>query len=465
MKDEMYEQENQSEDEVIQEQTDLQKQEETAEMSEAEATEAETDAKEVKAESGEGSETKTGTEKKKKEMTLQKKWGMVVAMALVFGLIAGGTMYGVNAAANRLYSQNHISQTDTTEASTSESSSGVTQVADNAMPSVVTISTMSVEEMRSFFGGTQQYEVEGAGTGVIIGENDTELLIATNNHVVEGASSLSVGFIDESTVSAEIKGTDAENDLAVISVKLSDISKDTMNQIKIASIGDSDELQLGEQVVAIGNALGYGQSVTSGYVSALNRDLSLTDESGNTINSTGLIQTDAAINPGNSGGALLNMNGELIGINEAKSGTTSSGTTVDNIGFAIPINKAQESLQNLMNQETREKVSEDQASYIGIQGASVSSDEQEKFSIPAGVVVASVVEDGPAAQAGIQEGDIITELDGRSVSSIEGLQDTLQYYAAGETVDIVVQRADNGSYQEQTLSITLGSAQDAETNN
>ena len=465
MKDEMYEQENQSEDEVIQEQTDLQKQEEAAEMSEAEATEAETDAKEVKAESGEGSDTKTGTEKKKKEMTLQKKWGMVVAMALVFGLIAGGTMYGVNAAANRLYSQNHISQTDTTEASTSESSSGVAQVADNAMPSVVTISTMSVEEMRSFFGGTQQYEVEGAGTGVIIGENDTELLIATNNHVVEGASSLSVGFIDESTVSAEIKGTDAENDLAVISVKLSDISTDTMNQIKIASIGDSDELQLGEQVVAIGNALGYGQSVTSGYVSALNRDLSLTDESGNTINSTGLIQTDAAINPGNSGGALLNMNGELIGINEAKSGTTSSGTTVDNIGFAIPINKAQESLQNLMNQETREKVSEDQASYIGIQGASVSSDEQEKFSIPAGVVVASVVEDGPAAQAGIQEGDIITELDGRSVSSIEGLQDTLQYYAAGETVDIVVQRADNGSYQEQTLSITLGSAQDAETNN
>ena len=465
MKDEMYEQEKQSEDEVIQEQTDLQKQEETAEMSEAEATEAETDAKEVKAESGEGSETKTGTEKKKKEMTLQKKWGMVVAMALVFGLIAGGTMYGVNAAANRLYSQNHISQTDTTEASTSESSSGVAQVADNAMPSVVTISTMSVEEMRSFFGGTQQYEVEGAGTGVIIGENDTELLIATNNHVVEGASSLSVGFIDESTVSAEIKGTDAENDLAVISVKHSDISTDTMNQIKIASIGDSDKLQLGEQVVAIGNALGYGQSVTSGYVSALNRDLSLTDESGNTINSTGLIQTDAAINPGNSGGALLNMNGELIGINEAKSGTTSSGTTVDNIGFAIPINKAQESLQNLMNQETREKVSEDQASYIGIQGASVSSDEQEKFSIPAGVVVASVVEDGPAAQAGIQEGDIITELDGRSVSSIEGLQDTLQYYAAGETVDIVVQRADNGSYQEQTLSITLGSAQDAETNN
>ena len=465
MKDEMYEQENQSEDEVIQEQTDLQKQEEAAKMAEAEATEAETDAKEVKAESGEGSETKTGTEKKKKEMTLQKKWGMVVAMALVFGLIAGGTMYGVNAAANRLYSQNHISQTDTTEASTSESSSGVAQVADNAMPSVVTISTMSVEEMRSFFGGTQQYEVEGAGTGVIIGENDTELLIATNNHVVEGASSLSVGFIDESTVSAEIKGTDAENDLAVISVKLSDISTDTMNQIKIASIGDSDELQLGEQVVAIGNALGYGQSVTSGYVSALNRDLSLTDESGNTINSTGLIQTDAAINPGNSGGALLNMNGELIGINEAKSGTTSSGTTVDNIGFAIPINKAQESLQNLMNQETREKVSEDQASYIGIQGASVSSDEQEKFSIPAGVVVASVVEDGPAAQAGIQEGDIITELDGRSVSSIEGLQDTLQYYAAGETVDIVVQRADSGSYQEQTLSITLGSAQDAETNN
>lgn len=405
-------------------------------------------------------EEKQPGKKEKRISSLQKKWGMIIAMALVFGLIAGGTMYGVNAAANRVYSQSHISKTDT-DSSKDSSGSGVEEVAENAMPSVVTISTMSVEEMRSFFGGTQQYEVEGAGTGVIVGKNDTELLIATNNHVVEGATSLSVGFIDESTVAAEVKGTDADNDLAVVSVKLSDISTDTMNQIKVASIGDSDDLKLGEQVVAIGNALGYGQSVTSGYVSALDRDLSLTDENGNTINSTGLIQTDAAINPGNSGGALLNMNGELIGINEAKSGTTASGTTVDNIGFAIPINKAETSLQDLMTLETRQKVSEEQASYLGIEGASVTSDEKEKYNIPSGVVVASVVEGGPADQAGIQQGDIITELDGRSVSTIEGLQDTLQYYASGETVKITVQRRGDSGYEEQSLDITLGSAKEA----
>ena len=405
-------------------------------------------------------EEKQPGKKEKRISSLQKKWGMIIAMALVFGLIAGGTMYGVNAAANRVYSQSHISKTDT-DSSKDSSGSGVEEVAENAMPSVVTISTMSVEEMRSFFGGTQQYEVEGAGTGVIVGKNDTELLIATNNHVVEGATSLSVGFIDESTVAAEVKGTDADNDLAVVSVKLSDISTDTMNQIKVASIGDSDDLKLGEQVVAIGNALGYGQSVTSGYVSALDRDLSLTDENGNTINSTGLIQTDAAINPGNSGGALLNMKGELIGINEAKSGTTASGTTVDNIGFAIPINKAETSLQDLMTLETRQKVSEEQASYLGIEGASVTSDEKEKYDIPSGVVVASVVEGGPADQAGIQQGDIITELDGRSVSTIEGLQDTLQYYASGETVKITVQRRGDSGYEEQSLDITLGSAKEA----
>lgn len=284
-----------------------------------------------------------GTEDKK-PMSMKKKWALLVVMALVFGLIAGLTMYGVNAAANRMYDQNHISATDTAgdsdTDSTGNSGTSVEEVAKNAMPSLVTISTMSVEEMRSFFGGLRQYEVQGAGTGVIVGKNDTELLIATNNHVVEGATSLSVGFIDESSVSGEVKGTDAANDLAVVAVKLSDISDGTMKQIQIATVGDSDELQLGEQVVAIGNALGYGQSVTSGYVSALNRTLNLSDESGNEVQSTGLIQTDAAINPGNSGGALLNMKGELIGINEAKTSATSSGASVDNIGFAIPIDKA-----------------------------------------------------------------------------------------------------------------------------
>lgn len=417
-------------------------------------------------------EKKAKKVREKKPMTVGKKWAALVAMALVFGLIAGGTMFGVNEVGNRLAgnsgSSDKVGQTQTTgsnsdSSSSDESSEGtVAEVAKNAMPSVVTISTMSVEEMRSFFGGTQQYEVQGAGTGVIVGENDTELLIATNNHVVEGATSLSVGFIDEESVEGEVKGTDVNNDLAVVAVKLSDIPEDTMNQIKIATVGDSDDLQLGDQVVAIGNALGYGQSVTSGYVSALDRDLTLTDQSGTTINSTGLIQTDAAINEGNSGGALLNMKGELIGINEAKSSSTSTGATVDNIGFAIPIDKAEDSLQQLMNLKTREKVDESQASYLGIRGSDVSAEASELYGIPTGVVISEVVENGPADQAGVKKGDILTELDGRSISSMAQLQDVLQYYAAGETVDLVVQRSDNGEYQAQTLSITLGSADDAQ---
>ena len=410
---------------------------------------------------------KTKKVREKKPMTTGKKWVTVVAMALVFGLIAGGTMFGVNAAGNYLAgndsSSDQVGQTQTTSSDSNSSSSDgsgqgtVAEVAKNAMPSVVTISTMSVEEMRSFFGGTQQYEVEGAGTGVIVGENDTELLIATNNHVVEGATSLSVGFIDEESAAGEVKGTDVNNDLAVVSVKLSDIPEDTMNQIKIATVGDSDDLQLGDQVVAIGNALGYGQSVTSGYVSALDRDLTLTDQSGTTINSTGLIQTDAAINEGNSGGALLNMKGELIGINEAKSSSTSTGAAVDNIGFAIPIDKAEESLQQLMNLKTREKVDASQASYLGIRGEDVSAEASELYGIPTGAVITEIVENGPADQAGVKKGDILTELDGRSISSMAQLQDVLQYYAAGETVDLVVQRSDNGEYQAQTMSITHGS--------
>ena len=415
---------------------------------------------------------KTKKVREKKPMTTGKKWATVVAMALVFGLIAGGTMFGVNAAGNYLAgndsSSDEVGPAPTTASDSNPSASDgsgqgtVAEVAKNAMPSVVTISTMSVEEMRNFFGGTQQYEVQGAGTGVIVGENDTELLIATNNHVIEGAASLSVGFIDEESVEAEVKGTDVNNDLAVVSVKLSDIPADTMNQIKIATVGDSDQLQLGDQVVAIGNALGYGQSVTSGYVSALNRDLTLTDQSGTTINSTGLIQTDAAINEGNSGGALLNMKGELIGINEAKSSSTSTGATVDNIGFAIPIDKAEESLQQLMNLKTRERVDASQASYLGIRGEDVSAEASELYGIPTGAVITEIVENGPADQAGVKKGDILTELDGRSISSMAQLQDVLQYYAAGETVDLVVQRSDNGEYQAQTLSITLGSADDAQ---
>ena len=403
-------------------------------------------------------------------MSAKKKWSMLIAMAVVFGLVAGLVMFGVNTAANHIAgtgdapSENDVVTDDTEDNSTASaniSSAGTktpVQVAKEAMPSVVTISTMSVEEMRNFLGGVAEYKVQGAGTGVIVGENDTELMIATNNHVVEGASTLSVGFIDNSTASAELKGADPDNDLAVIAANRSDITDDTMSQLKIATVGDSDELELGEQVVAIGNALGYGQSVTVGWVSALNRDITLTDENGVAINSTGLIQTDAAINPGNSGGALLNMDGELVGINEAKTGTTPTGISVDNMGFAIPIDKAEDSLKELMSLPTRDKVDASHASALGIEGQSVTSDLTQLYGIPGGVIVASVVENGPADQAGIQKSDIITELDGRSVGNLEQLQNALQYYAAGETVDVVVQRLNGQSFEAQTVSVTLGAA-------
>ena len=403
-------------------------------------------------------------------MSAKKKWSMLIAMAVVFGLVAGLVMFGVNTAANHIAgmgdapSENGVVTDDTEDNSTASaniSSAGTktpAQVAQEAMPSVVTISTMSVEEMRNFLGGVAEYKVQGAGTGVIVGENDTELLIATNNHVVEGASTLSVGFIDNSTASAALKGADPDNDLAVIAVNRSDITDDTMSQLKIAAVGVSDELELGEQVVAIGNALGYGQSVTVGWVSALNRDITLTDENGVAINSTGLIQTDAAINPGNSGGALLNMDGELVGINEAKTGTTPTGISVDNMGFAIPIDKAEDSLKELMSLPTRDKVDASHASALGIEGQSVTSDLTQLYGIPGGVIVASVVENGPADQAGIQKSDIITELDGRSVGNLEQLQNALQYYAAGETVDVVVQRLNGQSFEAQTVSVTLGAA-------
>ena len=417
---------------------------------------------------------KVRTKKAKKPMGMGKKWMVNVSMALVFGLVAGGVFYGVNrvggsfnsssateaAVTPTLATTETSGESVTTSSSSASSTSSVATVAANCMPSLVTISTMSVEEMQSFFGGTQSYEVEGAGTGVIVGQNDTELLIATNDHVVSGATELSVGFIDESSVEAQVKGTDSENDLAVVAVKLSDISEETMSQIKIATLGNSDDLVLGEQVVAIGNALGYGQSVTSGYVSALNRDLTLSDGNGSTYTSTGLIQTDAPINSGNSGGALLNMKGELIGINEAKSSSTSSGTTVDGIGFAIPISKAEPILEGLMSLTTREKVSDDQASYLGITCADVTSSISQMYNMPTGVCVTDVVEGSPADEAGIKKGDVLQKLDGREISDYSTLKDVLQYYAAGEEVEIVVQRSNEGEYVEKTMTITLGSAAD-----
>lgn len=407
-------------------------------------------------------EVQTENEKKKVPLSTGLKWLRLVCMAVVFGIIAGGVMVGMNTLGGRMTAEGeNIPQTSTVKVTAkAEDSDAVVAVAREAMPSVVTISTMSVEEMRSFFGGTQEIQVQGAGTGVIVNKNESELLIATNNHVVEGASQLSVGFVDQSSVEAQVKGTDVDNDLAVVAVQLSDIPAETLSQLKIATIGDSDELELGQPVVAIGNALGYGQSVTTGVVSALNRDLSLTDESGTAITSTGLIQTDAAINPGNSGGALLNMAGELIGINEAKTSSSGSGGSVDNIGFAIPIDKAEDSLKELMNLPTREKVDPSEASYLGIEGETITQDITQLYGIPTGVGVVAVEQGSPAEKAGIQQGDVITQFDGRAVANQQQLSDTLQYYKARETVDVTLQRADNGKYAGQTVSVTLGSAKD-----
>ena len=335
-----------------------------------------------------------------------------------------------------------------------EAAGPVAVVAYEAMPSLVTISTMSVQEMQSFFG-TQRFEAQGAGTGVIVGENDTELLIATNNHVIEDAQEVSVGFIDEEVAEAKIKGTDRETDLAIVAVKLEDIPEETMSEIKTATIGDSDALVLGEQVVAIGNALGVGQSVTSGYVSALDRELDLSD-SHNSFVSSGLIQTDAAINSGNSGGALLNMKGELVGINEAKSAYTSSGVTVDNVGYAIPMSKAMPILEELMNQTTRDKLSEEEQGYLGVSLVNISDEFAQLYGIPQGVGFAEVAEGSPAAEAGAVRGDILTEFNGKSVATVEDVMDEISYYRSGEDVELTVLRADNGEYKEKTLTVTLG---------
>ena len=427
---------------------------------------------------------------------LGKKFGITITMALIFGLVAGLVFQGVNLVSSKVLgtqknatvenvqmvpsdsdTKNNSSTTASAVAATSFS---VADIAKNAMPSVVAITAVSVQEVQSFFGGTQEYEGVGSGSGIIIGQNDDELLIATNNHVVADAKNLSVSFygdeIDASalkskstqygqnmeevakeyaknSVSAQIKGTDADNDLAVIAVQKSDIPDETMAQIKVASMGSSENLVVGEQVVAIGNALGYGQSVTSGYVSALDRSID-TDES-STAN--GLIQTDAAINPGNSGGALLNMNGEVIGINSAKF----ADETVEGMGFAIPVATAQPILDELMSRETRSKVSEDKAAYIGISCKEVSAEVSQMYGIPTGVFVAEATKGGPAEKAGIKSGDIITKIDGTKITSYSELTEQLQYYAAGETIDFVVKRADGGEYKDVTVTITLGSKKDA----
>ena len=408
----------------------------------------------------------------------KRRWPQVVALGLLFGLVAGATMYGVNLLGNRIHpvatAQSapavQVASTRPADETAGESGSGtaelassaatggemsVAEVASQMMPAMVTISTMSVQEMQSFFGGSQRYEVPGAGTGFIISQTESELLIATNNHVVADATQVSVGFVDETAASASIKGLDPDTDIAVIAVKMADISEETAGKIRVATLGNSDELVLGEQVVAIGNALGYGQSVTSGYVSGFDRELALSDGV-NTFTAPGLIQTDAAINSGNSGGALVNMRGEVIGINEAKSSRTSSGTTVDNVGYVIPMAKAMPILQDLMNQETKDILPEDKQGYLSVTCADVTDEYAQMYDMPKGVCFTGVFEESPVAAAGGKKGDVLVKFDGQSISNFSALTNKMKYYAEGETVELVVMRANEGEYKEVVLTVTLG---------
>ena len=320
------------------------------------------------------------------------------------------------------------------------------------MPSIVSITNKGVQEVRSLFGrGIREYESMSAGSGIIIGENDDELLLVTNNHVVEGAKELSVCFIDEEVCSAVVKGTDPENDLAVISVKLSDIKDSTMDSIAIATMGDSEELVIGQQVVAIGNALGYGQSVTTGIISALEREVEIDNLASK------LIQTDAAINPGNSGGALLNMRGEVIGINSAKF----ASSEIEGMGYAIPISTATPIIEELMNRETRELVDKKDASYLGISGVSVTEEVSKTYNIPKGIYISEAEENGPADKAGIEKGDVIRKFGGVTVSTMNDIKEQLLYYKAGEEVEILLQRSDGSEYKDVTVKVTLGKKSDS----
>ena len=356
--------------------------------------------------------------------------------------------------------------------STAKGSLDVSEIVSEALPSIVSITTKSVQEVQNYFGmygmygyapQQQEQEVEGSGSGIIVGKNDDELLIATNYHVVEGADTLSVAFTDGNAVEASVKGFDEERDLAVVSVSLDDVEDDTMDAISIANIGSSDDLKVGEQVVAIGNALGYGQSVTTGIVSAKNRRMdsdnnTVTDGSDDSSDGVNLIQTDAAINPGNSGGALLNMEGEVVGLNSAKL----ASTEVEGMGYAIAISDVTDILQNLMNETSRDKLDDSEHGVLGIEGSSVSSEAVQMYGIPAGVFVKKVTEGGAADKAGLKANSVITEFNGKAVSSIDQLIEYLSYYEPDEEVELTVQVPHGTSYKEETVKVTLDENTDAD---
>ena len=394
---------------------------------------------------------------KKKHGKGASRWAKVVCTGLVFGVVASAACQTSNIVAGKVLgttqTTNKTAKTTTTANSaklttSSNSSSGtanVTEVAKHAMQSIVSITNMSVQEVQNFFGGTQKQKSESAGSGIIVGQNDSELLIVTNNHVVEGSSTLTVTFIDEESVEADIKGTDSDKDLAVVAVPLSKIKDSTMNKIAVATLGDSDKTQVGDQVIAIGNALGYGQSVTTGIVSAKERTMDSYDGK--------LLQTDASINTGTSGDAHLTANGELIGNNYA----TIATETVEGIGYAIPVSDVSDLITNLMNQKTKTKVAESERGYIGIKGVDVTSDSAQMYNMPTGVYVSEVISGGGAEKAGITKGAVITGIEGTTVDGMDALQEQLQYYKAGEKVKITVQtQSKNGEYEKKDVEVTLG---------
>lgn len=406
-----------------------------------------------------------------------KKTAWIVLSAVLFGTVAGTVMTGVQIASSGMVSQFFaiVSSDEKLPEQREEllpepfpggnipgilpevpavpaPATDVSQVVEEAMPAVVAVASTAVYQMPDFGfgwffgGGSQSYEVPSSGSGIIIGENDTELLIVTNNHVVQDTVSLKITFVDDAAVDAAVKGTDTDTDLAVISVPLDQIPQETKEKIAVARLGDSDGLKVGQGVIAIGNALGYGQSVTVGYVSALNREIKTSDG-----NARVLLQTDAAINPGNSGGALLNMKGEVIGINAAKY----SSTEVEGIGYAIPVSGVQDILDELMNRKTRSEVAEEKRGYLGIQGTTVDEDAAAAFGMPKGVYVYKILKDGAAADSQLREKDIITKLDGMTVKSMQELQKLLKGYEAGETIELLVQRQEDGQYKEIQIPVTL----------
>lgn len=390
--------------------------------------------------------------KKPKKSGRGKYAAKLVASAVAFGLIAGLVMQGVTYGFSKAGIGNGATQlatTKTTSSSSSTSSEDLSGVSSNVMPSIVSITGKFETTSQSWFGQTQSSESEGVGSGIIIGKKDGKILIVTNNHVVADAKSLSVGFVDGKSASATIRGTDSDADLAVVEVNTKDMKASTLKKIAVITLGDSSKLKTGERAIAIGNALGYGQSVTGGYISALNRQVQLTDKT------MTLIQTDAAINPGNSGGALLNSKGELIGINTVKY----SSEDVEGMGYAIPINTAKPIINKLIKNEA---TSESEQAYLGVSGQTINSSMASQFDMPSGVYVQQVIKSSPAQKAGISAGDVIVSIDGSSVSTMDGLKEKISNLKAGKKVKIVVKRQNQmGTYEKKTLTVTLGKKSDA----